>query len=50
MTAGLAIYDTMQFVKPKVSTYCMGQAASMGAVLLTAGATGKRFALPNALL
>jgi ATP-dependent Clp protease protease subunit len=48
VTAGLAIYDTMQFVKPKVSTYCMGQAASMGAVLLTAGATGKRFALPNA--
>lgn len=48
VTAGLAIYDTMQFVKPKVCTYCMGQAASMGAVLLTAGATGKRFALPNA--
>ena len=48
VTAGLAIYDTMQFVKPKVATYCMGQAASMGAVLLTAGATGKRFALPNA--
>ncbi len=48
VTAGLAIYDTMQFVKPKVSTYCMGQAASMGAVLLTAGATGKRFSLPNA--
>ncbi len=48
VTAGLAIYDTMQFVKPKVSTFCMGQAASMGAVLLTAGATGKRFALPNA--
>ena len=48
VTAGLAIYDTMQFVKPKVCTYCLGQAASMGAVLLTAGATGKRFALPNA--
>ncbi len=48
VTAGLAIYDTMQFVKPKVCTYCMGQAASMGAVLLTAGATGKRFSLPNA--
>ena len=48
VTAGMAIYDTMQFVKPKVCTYCMGQAASMGAVLLTAGATGKRFALPNA--
>ncbi|MBF0386820.1 MAG: ATP-dependent Clp endopeptidase proteolytic subunit ClpP [Candidatus Omnitrophica bacterium] len=48
VTAGLAIYDTIQFVKPKVSTFCMGQAASMGAVLLTAGATGKRFALPNA--
>jgi ATP-dependent Clp protease protease subunit len=48
VTAGLAIYDTMQFVKPKVCTYCVGQAASMGAVLLTAGATGKRHALPNA--
>ncbi|MBF0569494.1 MAG: ATP-dependent Clp endopeptidase proteolytic subunit ClpP [Candidatus Omnitrophica bacterium] len=48
VTAGLAIYDTMQFIKPKVSTYCIGQAASMGAVLLTAGSTGKRFALPNA--
>jgi ATP-dependent Clp protease, protease subunit len=48
VTAGLAIYDTIQFVKPKVCTYCVGQAASMGAVLLTAGATGKRFALPNA--
>ncbi|MBF0485252.1 MAG: ATP-dependent Clp endopeptidase proteolytic subunit ClpP [Candidatus Omnitrophica bacterium] len=48
VTAGLAIYDTMQFVKPKVATYCLGQAASMGAVLLTAGAAGKRFALPNA--
>lgn len=48
VTAGMAIYDTMQFVKPKVCTYCMGQAASMGALLLTAGATGKRFSLPNA--
>ncbi len=48
VTAGLAIYDTMQFVKPKVCTYCVGQAASMGAVLLAAGAAGKRFALPNA--
>ncbi len=48
VTSGMAIYDTMQFVKPKVCTYCMGQAASMGALLLTAGATGKRFALPNA--
>ena len=48
VTAGLAIYDTMQFVKPPVSTLCMGQAASMGAVLLCAGATGKRYALPNA--
>ncbi len=48
VTAGLAIYDTMQFVKPDVCTYCIGQAASMGAVLLTAGAKGKRFALPYA--
>lgn len=48
VTAGLAIYDTMQFVKPKVCTYCIGQAASMGAVLLAAGATGRRYALPNA--
>jgi len=47
VTAGLAIYDTMQFVKPPVSTLCMGQAASMGAVLLAGGATGKRYALPN---
>lgn len=47
VTAGLAIYDTMQFVKPDVCTYCVGQAASMGAVLLTAGTKGKRFALPN---
>ena len=44
---GLAIYDTMQFVKPDVATYCVGQCASMGAVLLAAGAKGKRFALPN---
>ena len=48
VTAGLAIYDTMQFVKPDVATYCMGQASSMGAVLLCAGAKGKRFALPHA--
>ena len=48
VTAGLAIYDTMQFLKCDVSTYCCGQAASMGAVLLAAGAAGKRFALPNA--
>jgi ATP-dependent Clp protease protease subunit len=47
VTAGMAIYDTMQHVKPKVSTICIGQAASMGAVLLLAGAKGKRFALPN---
>jgi ATP-dependent Clp protease protease subunit len=47
VTAGLAIYDTMQFIKPAVSTLCIGQAASMGAVLLAAGAPGKRFALPN---
>src|SRR3954465_15292930 len=48
VTAGLAIYDTMQFLPCDVSTYCIGMAASMGAVLLTAGAKGKRFALPNA--
>lgn len=47
VTAGMAIYDTMQFVKCPITTYCMGQAASMGAVLLAAGAKGKRFALPN---
>ena len=47
VTAGLAIYDTMQFVKPEIATYCLGQAASMGAVLLAGGAAGKRFALPN---
>ncbi len=48
VTAGLAIYDTMQFVTCDVATYCLGQAASMGALLLTAGAKGKRHALPNA--
>lgn len=48
VTAGLAIYDTMQYIRPSVSTLCMGQAASMGAVLLAAGAKGKRFALPHA--
>lgn len=47
VSAGLAIYDTMQFIKPDVSTLCVGQAASMGAFLLTAGAKGKRFCLPN---
>jgi ATP-dependent Clp protease protease subunit len=47
VTAGMAIYDTMQFVKPAVSTMCIGQAASMGAVLLAAGAAGKRYCLPN---
>jgi ATP-dependent Clp protease protease subunit len=47
VSAGLAIYDTMQFIKPDVSTLCIGQAASMGALLLAAGDTGKRFALPN---
>jgi len=47
VSAGLAIYDTMQFIKPDVSTLCIGQAASMGALLLCAGATGKRFCLPN---
>lgn len=47
VTAGLAIYDTMQYVKPNVSTICVGQAASMGAVLLLAGAKGKRYSLPN---
>src|ERR1700686_2242271 len=46
--AGLAMYDTMQFIKPDVSTICMGMAASMGALLLTAGAPGKRYALPHA--
>eukprot|EP01155_Anaeramoeba_flamelloides_P050628 Anaeramoba_flamelloidesc42077_g1_i12.p2 GENE.c42077_g1_i12~~c42077_g1_i12.p2 ORF type:complete len:212 (-),score=11.25 c42077_g1_i12:918-1553(-) len=48
VTAGMAIYDTMQFIKPDVSTMCIGQAASMGAFLLAGGAKGKRFALPNA--
>jgi ATP-dependent Clp protease protease subunit len=48
VTAGLSIYDTMQFIKPDVSTMCIGQAASMGAFLLTGGAKGKRFCLPNA--
>ena len=48
VTAGLAIYDTMQYIKCDVATYCIGQACSMGAVLLAAGAPGKRFALPNA--
>ncbi len=48
VTAGLAIYDTMQFIRCDVATYCMGQAASMGALLLLGGAKGKRFALPNA--
>ena len=48
VTAGLAIYDTMQFISCEVSTYCIGQAASMGAVLLAAGRKGKRYALPNA--
>jgi len=47
VTAGLSIYDTMQFIKPDVSTICLGQAASMGALLLTAGAKGKRFCLPH---
>jgi len=47
VTAGMAIYDTMQFIKPDVSTMCIGQAASMGSFLLSAGAKGKRFALPN---
>ncbi len=47
VTAGMAIYDTMQYIKPDVSTICIGQAASMGAVLLAAGAPGKRYALPN---
>lgn len=47
ITAGMAIYDTMQFIRPDVTTICIGQCASMGALLLTAGAPGKRFALPN---
>lgn len=48
VTAGLGIYDTMQYVKPSINTICLGQAASMGAFLLTAGTKGKRYALPNA--
>ena len=48
VTAGMAIYDTMQYIKPDVATLCLGQAASMGSMLLTAGAPGKRYALPNA--
>jgi ATP-dependent Clp protease protease subunit len=48
VTAGLAIYDTMQYIKPDISTICMGQATSMGALLLAAGAKGKRYALPHA--
>jgi ATP-dependent Clp protease protease subunit len=48
VTSGLAVYDTMQFVKPPISTYCVGQATSMGALLLAAGTKGKRFALPHA--
>ncbi|WP_462269949.1 ATP-dependent Clp endopeptidase proteolytic subunit ClpP [Desulfobacter sp.] len=48
VTAGMAIYDTIQYIKPDVATVCIGQAASMGALLLTAGTSGKRFALPNA--
>ena len=48
VTAGLAVYDTMQYIKPDITTVCIGQAASMGALLLTAGAKGKRYALPNA--
>lgn len=47
ITAGLAIYDTMQFIRPEINTHCIGQAASMGALLLAAGSPGKRFALPN---
>lgn len=47
VTAGLAVYDTMQYIKPDIATVCLGQAASMGAVLLAAGAKGKRYALPN---
>ena len=47
VTAGLAVYDTMQYIKPDIATVCIGQAASMGALLLTAGSTGKRYSLPN---
>ncbi len=48
VTAGLAVYDTMQYIKPDIATVCIGQAASMGALLLTAGSSGKRYSLPNA--
>ena len=48
VTSGMAIYDTMEYIRPDVATVCMGQAASMGSLLLTAGAAGKRFSLPNA--
>jgi ATP-dependent Clp protease protease subunit len=48
VTAGLAVYDTMQYIKPEIATVCIGQAASMGALLLTAGSQGKRYSLPNA--
>ncbi|UCF95608.1 MAG: ATP-dependent Clp endopeptidase proteolytic subunit ClpP [Desulfobacterales bacterium] len=47
VTAGLAVYDTMQYIKPEIATVCIGQAASMGALLLTAGSKGKRYSLPN---
>jgi ATP-dependent Clp protease protease subunit len=47
VTAGMAVYDTMQYIKPDITTVCIGQAASMGALLLTAGTTGKRYSLPN---
>jgi len=47
VTAGMAVYDTMQYIKPDIATVCIGQAASMGAILLTAGAKGKRYSLPN---
>jgi len=47
VTAGMAVYDTMQYIKPDITTVCVGQAASMGAILLTAGTTGKRYSLPN---
>jgi len=50
VSAGLAVYDTMQFIKPKVATYCIGMAASMGSLLLMAGEKGKRFCLPNGML
>lgn len=48
VTSGMAVYDTMQYIKPDITTVCIGQAASMGAILLTAGAQGKRYSLPNA--